>query len=106
MRALLDLMRENEASVQDISGRCQALLQEAAGNLKILDPEHGGEELLDLVEAELDKLSQSLRESQTLNPKPQTLNSKPCQVCLARRPTFRVLRRIRAVRRAMSHLLP
>ena len=57
VRALLDLMRENEAAAQDLSGLSQELLLEAASNLQILDPEHGKEELIELVEAELAKLS-------------------------------------------------
>jgi len=105
VRALLDLMRDNEAVVQDLSGRFQELLLAAGRRLKILDPKHGDEELIESLAVVYATLSQPPREPQTLNPKPQTLNSKPCQVCLARRPTFRLLRRIRVVRRALSHLL-
>ena len=61
MRALLDLVRENETRVQDISGSCQDLLRLAASNLTILDPEHGEEELIELVAAALAKLSLPLR---------------------------------------------
>ena len=62
MRALLDLIRDNEAAVQDLSSHCQKLLRDASEFLKILDPEHGGEELIELAAAELVKLSQPLRQ--------------------------------------------
>ena len=62
MRALLDLLRDNEAAVQDVSGRCQILLSHASVHLKILDPEYGEEELIELVAAELAKLSLPLRQ--------------------------------------------
>ena len=61
MRALLDLMRDNKAAVQDLSHHCQALLLDASVLLKILHPEHGEKELIELVAAELAKLSQPLR---------------------------------------------
>ena len=61
MRALLDLVRENETRVQDISSSCQDLLLLAASNLTILDPEHGEKELIELVAAALAKLSLPLR---------------------------------------------
>ena len=61
MRALLDLMRENEAAVLAMSGRCQAVLRHASENLKILDPVHGEKELIELVAAELGKISLPLR---------------------------------------------
>jgi hypothetical protein len=77
VRALLDLMRENKAAVQDMSNQCQTLLHNASLRLKILDPEHGEEELINLVAAELAKLSLPLRKPQTLNPQPGILNSKP-----------------------------
>ena len=70
MRALLDLMRDNEAAVQDMSVRCQELLLDASEHLKILNPEHGEEELIELVAAELAKISLPLRKPSTLNPKP------------------------------------
>jgi hypothetical protein len=54
-------MRDNEAAVQDESSRCQELLLAASVDLKILDPEHGDEELIELVAAALAKLSQPLR---------------------------------------------
>ena len=68
MRALLDLMRDNEAAVQAISNHCQELLRAASRHFKILDPEHGEEELINLVAAELAKLSQPLRKPSTLIP--------------------------------------
>ena len=62
MRALLDLMRGNEAAVQDFSNDCKQLLHRASLHLKILDPEHGEEEeLIASVTAEYDKLSLHLR---------------------------------------------
>ena len=62
MRALLDLMRNNEAAVLAMSDQYRNLLREASLFLKILDPEHGEAELIDLVAAELAKLSLLLRE--------------------------------------------
>jgi hypothetical protein len=62
VRALLDLMRDNEAAVQHVSGRCLKLLLEAKRNLKILHPEHGDEELTMSVAVEYAKLSLSLRQ--------------------------------------------
>ena len=61
MRALLDLMRGNEAAVQDFSALCRHLLGEASEHLKILDLEHGCQELIKSLAAELDKLSLPLR---------------------------------------------
>ena len=61
MRALLDLMRGNEAAVLAMSAQCRNLLGKASVYLKILDPEHGEEELIKLVAVELAKLSQPLR---------------------------------------------
>ena len=61
MRALLDLMRENEAAVKDIPTQCRAVLQQASVHLKMLDPEHGEEELIKSVVAEMAKLSLLLR---------------------------------------------
>jgi len=61
VRALLDLMRGNEAAVQDFSSECIVLLHYASVRLKILDPEHGEEELIALVAVEQAKLSQPLR---------------------------------------------
>ena len=69
VRALLDLMRGNEAVVQDMHSICLSLLGDASVHLKILDPEHGDEELIELVAAELAKLSLPLRKPSTLNPK-------------------------------------
>jgi hypothetical protein len=54
-------MRGDEAAVQDFSTQCRNLLDEASFHLKILDPEHGGEELIASVTAEYDKLSLHLR---------------------------------------------
>ena len=45
MRALLDLLREIEAA-EDRLSELQHVLQDASLHLKILDPEHGGEELV------------------------------------------------------------
>ena len=56
MRTLLDLLRENEASVQRQKGLFRSLLQDASVYLKILDPESGEKELIKSVAAELAKL--------------------------------------------------
>ena len=56
MRALLDLLRENEAAVNTMPHFFQIHLQHAGAHLKILDPEHGEEELINSVAAELAKL--------------------------------------------------
>ena len=55
MRALLDLLRENEAAAKTILPLRQIFLQDASFHLKILDPEHGDEELINSVAAELAK---------------------------------------------------
>ena len=56
MRALLDLMRENEARMQIWAAACQKLLGQARRLLKILDPEIGEDELIKAVAAELARL--------------------------------------------------
>ena len=56
MRALLDLMRENEASVQKLAALCAAVLEQASEYLQILDPEVGQEELIQAVAAALARL--------------------------------------------------
>ena len=57
MRALLDLVSENEAPVKTtLFGSCQSVLQTASSDLKIHDPEYGEEELVKSVAAELAKL--------------------------------------------------
>ena len=56
VRALLDLMRENEAEVQVLAAPCQDMLGRARRHLKILDPEVGEEELIEAVAAALAKL--------------------------------------------------
>jgi len=61
VRALLDLMRDNEAAVLAVSDQCGRMLVEARVYLKILDPEHGCQELIKSLAAELAKLSQPLR---------------------------------------------
>jgi hypothetical protein len=58
VRALLTLMRENEAAVQNMSDRCQGLLNYASLHLKVLHPELGEEELIQSVAAEMAKLVQ------------------------------------------------
>ena len=57
MRALLDLVRENGASLQANLVSCEYLLQQASKNLTILDPELGDEELVISVTAELAKMT-------------------------------------------------
>jgi hypothetical protein len=56
LRALLDLIRENEAAVQDFSSECKSLLINVSVHLKILDPVHAEKELISLVAAALAKL--------------------------------------------------
>jgi len=58
---VLDLMRGNEAAVKDVSTQCKQLLFNCSVTLKILDPVHGEKELIELVAAELAKLSLPLR---------------------------------------------
>ena len=57
MRALLDLMREYEARLQEMAAACQELLGNASQHLRILDPEVGEEELIKAVAAEAAKLA-------------------------------------------------
>ena len=56
MRALLDLIRENEAGVQKWAAACAAVLERARQHLTILDPGVGEEELILAVAAALAKL--------------------------------------------------
>jgi len=56
VRALLDLMRENQASVQKLAAMCAAVLERASHQLTILDPEVGEEELIQAVAAALANL--------------------------------------------------
>jgi hypothetical protein len=56
VRALLDLMRENRAAVQDILAVTLGVLCEASADLKVLDPELGEEELVKAVAVEVAKL--------------------------------------------------
>ena len=63
MRALLELLRENGASVQANLARCRDLLQRATSSLTILDPELGREELVKSVAAELAKLATLIAEN-------------------------------------------
>ena len=46
VRALLTLLRENEAAAKDMSGRCHDLLRQASERLNILNPELGDRQLL------------------------------------------------------------
>ena len=56
VRALLALMRANEASVRAAPGRFQHFLKDARLKLKILDPELGEKELIKSVAAEVANL--------------------------------------------------
>ena len=56
MRALLDLMREHEAKVQEKASACAAMLKHASTSLNILDPEVGEEKLIEAVAAALANL--------------------------------------------------
>ena len=63
MRALLDLVRENGASVQANLVRVQDLLGRASKHLTILDPELGQQELIKSVAAELAKVTALIAEN-------------------------------------------
>ena len=65
MRALLDLMRDNETAVQDMSSRCHDMLAEAVRTLKILDLQLGDKELIALVAVEYAKPSLPLPQPET-----------------------------------------
>ena len=52
MRALLDLMHENETRVQNFAAACANILEHASKHLTILNPEVGEEELIQAVAAE------------------------------------------------------
>ena len=56
MRALLDLVRENEAVMQNKAAAYVHILEQASKHLTILDPEVGEEELIKAVAAALAKL--------------------------------------------------
>ena len=56
MRALLDLMRENEADVQKMAAPCASVLEVAKMRLTILDPEVGDGQLSKAVAAEVARL--------------------------------------------------
>ena len=56
MRALLDLMRANEASVQKQAARFAILLEFLRRQLPILDPEAGAGELIQAVAAAIANL--------------------------------------------------
>jgi hypothetical protein len=55
VRVLLDLVRDNEAAVQQLSV-FESVLRVASSQLQVLDPELGEEELIKSVAAELAKL--------------------------------------------------
>ena len=55
MCVLLDLVRDNEAAVQQLSV-FESVLRVASSQLQVLDPELGEEELIKSVAAELAKL--------------------------------------------------
>ena len=63
MRALLDLVRENGASVQANLVYSHELLQQASKYLQILNPELGEEELVESVAAELARLTVLIAEN-------------------------------------------
>jgi hypothetical protein len=56
VRALLDLMRENETRLQNVTAICAQILEHARSNLTILDPDVGDEELIKAVATELTRL--------------------------------------------------
>jgi hypothetical protein len=61
VRALLDLMRQNEGGVQKWDAPCRELLSVASQQLTILDPEVGEEELIKAVAAKVEKLRELSR---------------------------------------------
>ena len=63
MRALLDLMRENEAAVQHNIVQSKNVQEEASKHLQILDPLLGEEELVKSVAAELTKVTARMAEN-------------------------------------------
>ena len=63
LRALLDLMRENEAAVQENLLLCQQVLVQASKNLTILDPLVGEKELIKSVAAEMTKVTAGIAEN-------------------------------------------
>ena len=56
MRALLSLMRENDAILENAAASFAQILEQARRHLKILGPEVGEEELIQAVAAALAKL--------------------------------------------------
>jgi len=62
VRALLDLLRDNEGALEGILGNCRGMLEEASSRLMILDPELGDEELIQSVAAQLVKLQVLMRQ--------------------------------------------
>ena len=57
MRALLDLVRDNEATIDNVStSYFRHILYDACMHLTILDPDVGDEELIKAVETELTRL--------------------------------------------------
>jgi len=56
VRALLDLLRENEARCRNVAGACALTLKHAREHLTILDSEVGEEKLIQAVAAALAKL--------------------------------------------------
>ena len=60
VRALLDLVRDNEATVAKVSTR--HILQHASEHLTILDPDVGDEELIKAVATELTRIDARLSE--------------------------------------------
>ena len=56
MRALLDLMRENEAAVQKIAFECEELLGNACAHRKVLHPGAGYADLARAARVEMAKL--------------------------------------------------
>ena len=56
VRAVLDLMRKNQARVQKRPAQCAAVLKYASTHLAILDPGGGEEELIQAVAAAVARL--------------------------------------------------
>jgi hypothetical protein len=62
VRALLNLVRDNEATIGNVSTWCGHILDHAREHLTILDPDVGDEELIKAVATELTRLDAFLSE--------------------------------------------
>jgi hypothetical protein len=58
VRAMIDMIREDEQKVQMVAAMCVSILIHACDVLTILDPELGDEELIQAVASTLTKIKQ------------------------------------------------